>query len=137
MTKQKFTAKGAEALFAAAFTYAFTGVLVREVSSMWGDKAQVAARYILVSLFLVAYGLFRKAKDKIPQNKLAYAVFLGISFALVVLFFTFSIQKTTLANTLFTFYATDMLVSFLLGTALLKEKVSKVKILAIIFTLAG
>ena len=60
MAKEKYTVKGAEALFAAAFTYAFTGVLVREMTPMWGDKAQVAARYTLVFIFLMFYGHFKK-----------------------------------------------------------------------------
>ena len=135
--KEKSSAKGAQALFAAAFTYAFTPVLVREMTPMWGDKAQVAIRWFLVAVFLIIYGFFKKTKVKIPRNKRAYAATLGVSFALVVLFFTFSVQKTTIANALFTYYATNMITSFLLGTFLLKESVSRTKIVAIIFALAG
>jgi drug/metabolite transporter (DMT)-like permease len=137
MNSQKHAARGAEALFAAAFTYAFTGVLVREMEPMWGDKAQVAIRWILVFLFLALYDFFKRIKATVPAGKLGYVLALGIVFPGTVMFFTFSIQKTTLANTLFTFYAMNMVASFLLGTFLLKEKVSRVKILAILFALAG
>lgn len=137
MSKPEFNVKGAQALFAAAFTYAFTAVLVREVSSIWGDKAQVAARWILVFMFLMLYTYFRKTKAKIPREKLIYTIPLGITFAITVLFFTFSVQKTTIANALFTFYAAGMAASFLLGTFLLKEKVSAVKLWALGFALAG
>jgi drug/metabolite transporter (DMT)-like permease len=137
MSKEKFSVKGAQALFAASFTYAFTGVLVRAMSSMWGDKAQVAVRYALVFIVLLLYGFVRKTQAKIPRHKLLYAVALGFMFALVVLFFTFAIQKTTIANSLFTFYATNMIVSFVFGTFILRERVSKSKLVAIIFALAG
>jgi drug/metabolite transporter (DMT)-like permease len=137
MARDKYTAKGAQALFASAFAYAFTPVLVREVAPMWGDKAQVAARWSLVFIILIVYGLFRNTKAKIPRSKLLYAISLGATFALTVLFFTFAVQKTTIANSLFTFYAANMIVSFLLGTLILKEAVSRSKILAIVLALAG
>lgn len=134
---RRFSAKGAEALFGAAFTYAFTGVLVREVSSMWGDKAQVAVRWTLVFILLIIYGLFKNTEDKFPKEKLIHGVGLGISFTLVVLFFTAAIGKTTLANTLFTFYATNLIASFLFGTFILKENVSQTKLIAIALAIAG
>ncbi len=104
---------------------------------MWGDKAQVAARYTLVFIFLMLYGYSKKIKTKIPRDKLIYALGLGVSFALVVLLFTFALQKTTLANTLFTFYATNLVTSFLLGTFILKERVSGTKLLAIVLAVVG
>ncbi|HEY5442320.1 MAG TPA: EamA family transporter, partial [Candidatus Saccharimonadales bacterium] len=133
MSQEKFSVRGAQALFGAAFTYAFTGVLVREVSPMWGDKAQVAARWLLVFAALLAYGFFRKPKAGVPRNKLSHAIGLGIMFVLVVLFFTAAIEKTTLANTLFTFYATNLVASFLVGTFVLGEGVTSSKLLATAF----
>src|SRR4051812_36275688 len=122
MSKEKVVTRGAEALFSAALLYSTTGLFIREMGAMWGDKAQVAVRYVIVFIILLLYGYFRKTKAKIPPEKLFYAVALGFSFALVVLFFTFSIQKTTIANSFFTFYATSMVTSFLLGTFILKER---------------
>lgn len=134
--KRKRTVGGAEALFAAAFFYALTGIFVREVAPMWGDNAQVAARYSLVFIFLFAYGLFQK-KSRVPKQKMPAAIALGVLFALVVLFFTASVERTTVANSLFTFYATNMVVSFLLGTLLLHEKISASKMAAIVLALTG
>lgn len=137
MTKEKFSVRGAQALLGTAFAYAFTGILVRAMGSMWGDKAQTAVRFTLVAVCMLLYGYFRKTKASIPRAKLPYAVGLGLAFALIVLFFTFSIQKTTISNSLFTFYATNMAVSFLAGTFVLKETVSKSKVVALVFALAG
>lgn len=104
---------------------------------MWGDKAQVAVRWTLVFILLIIYGLFKNTEDKFPKEKLIHGVGLGISFTLVVLFFTAAIGKTTLANTLFTFYATNLIASFLFGTFILKENVSQTKLIAIALAIAG
>lgn len=128
---------GAEALFGAALMYAMTGILVREVAPMWGNNAQVAARYVLVLVFLTAYGLAKRKKLSIPTPKLTAAIALGILFALVILFFTAAVENTTVANSLFTFYATNMIVSFVLGTLILREGISYPKAIAIVLALAG
>lgn len=137
MAKAKHQARGAEALFVSAFTYALTGILVREVSPMWGDKAQVLIRFILVFLFVAGYGLLWKGKLLPPKSKLPLVFSLGLVFAIMVLFFTSAIGKTTVANVLFVFYATNLISAFLLGTVLLKENVSGNKLLAMGCALVG
>ncbi len=124
-------------MFGAAFLYATTGILVREVAPMWGNNAQVAVRYALVLVFLVLYGLIKKKTFIVPQSKLPAAAALSILFALVVLFFTSAIENTTVANSLFTYYAANMVISFILGTLILREGLSVYKIIAIVLALAG
>lgn len=128
---------GAEALFGAAFTYALTGILVREVAPMWGDKAQVVARFGLVLVLLGVYFLWHRQKLSVPKGKLPMMFGLGLVFAIMVLTFTSAIGKTTVANVLFVFYATNMISAFVLGTILLKENISRTKLLATGFALAG
>jgi drug/metabolite transporter (DMT)-like permease len=135
--KVRFTSKGAEALFGASFFYAFTGVLVRYMQKMWGTDAQTAARFSLVFVLFLLYGLYRKRDYRISAGRRLQTAGLTIAFALVVLFFTAGIGKTTLANALFTFYATNMAASFVLGTFLLKEKVTANKVAGILFALVG
>lgn len=138
MSKQRHAAAtGAEALFAAAFTYALTGILVREVSPMWGDKAQVVARFALVLALLTAHNLLRKKRPAIAKGKIPLMLGLGLAFATMVLFFTSAIGKTTVANVLFVFYATNMISAFAFGTLLLKEAVSRNKLIALGFALIG
>ncbi len=80
---------------------------------MFSDSAQVAARYVVAfALILLYLYFFKKAKAKVPRAKLGYAIALGIAFAATVLFFTLSVQKTTIANSLFTLYAANLLASF-------------------------
>ena len=132
------TATGVEALFVAAFFYAGTNALVRYMSPMWGDQAQVFARFAVAWLILVGVNRFRKTKPAHAlKNKLGLAVVLSILQALAILFYTLAVQKTTIANMLFVSYATTMIVQFVLGTVALKEKVTVVKLTAIAFSLVG
>ena len=79
--KHRSSVNGAEALFVAAFTYALTGILVREVNPMWSDSGQVAARFVLVLAFLFGYRLIKREKwvmtgrsgCRSPKNLLQYA----------------------------------------------------------------
>ncbi len=133
----KRSASGAEALFIAAFTYALTGILVREVNPMWSDSGQVTARFVLVLLFLVGYRLMKRDKWVMTRTDAYLCTGLGLLFALMVLLFTAAIGKTTVANVLFVFYATNMISSFGLGTILLKESITQSKALAIILAILG
>lgn len=104
---------------------------------MWGDKAQVAIRFLLVSIMLVIHRLVRSNKPQFNRQQVANSLFLGIAFSGVVLFFTASIQKTSIANAMFTFYAGTMISSFIFGSLFFKETVTKRKIIAILMALAG
>jgi drug/metabolite transporter (DMT)-like permease len=137
MPKSKITLSGSQALLAAAFLFATTNLLVREMAHMWGDQAQVAVRFVLVWLMLMAFAHFKSSKISIPRGKMSFAVLYSVLAAVGILFFTLSVQMTTIANTLFTSNATELFVAFLLGTILLKENLTKRKLLAIGLALAG
>lgn len=137
MSKSKISLSGGEALLAAAFLFAITNVLVREMSHMWGDQAQIAVRFALVWLILVAYGRFKGVKTSIPRSKILLAIMYSVCAALGILFYTLSVQMTTIANTLFTSNAAELVVAFLLGTILLKEKLTRRKLVAIGLSLVG
>jgi drug/metabolite transporter (DMT)-like permease len=138
MRKRKTSLNGIEALFVAAFFYAGTNALVRYMSPMWGNQAQVFARFATAGLILFGVNRIRKAKTrKSLKGKTNLAVVLSILQAVAILFYTLSVLKTTIANMLFVSYATTMIVQFTLGTIFLREKVNIVKLLAIAFSLAG
>jgi drug/metabolite transporter (DMT)-like permease len=138
MRKTKTTTTGIEALFVAAFFYAGTNVLVRYMSGMWGNQAQVFARFVVAWLILLAVSRLRKAKTgKVLHGKFGLVIALSVLQALAILFYTIAVQKTTIANMLFVSYATTMIVQFILGTMILKEKVNVIKLTAIMFSLVG
>jgi drug/metabolite transporter (DMT)-like permease len=137
MAKLKITLGGSEALLGAAFLFAFTNVLVRDMAQMWGNQAQVAARFALVWIILIIFAQFRRKKTSIPSSSMFHAVLYSVFAATAILFFTLSVQATTIANTLFTSNATELFVAFLLGTILLREKLTARKIIAIVLALVG
>lgn len=137
MTKQKITLNGSQALFGAAFLFATTNVLVREMAHMWGDQAQIAVRFALVWLILTFFAVVKRKKVSIPRDKVLTTVIYSILAAISILFFTLSVQMTTIANTLFTSNAVELFVAFMLGTLLLKESLTKRKLIAIALSLAG
>ena len=138
MAKRKITLGGSEALLGAAILFAFTNVLVREMTDMWGDQAQVTARFALVWVILILFATLSKGKKTtIPRSKMKYAVAYSILAATAILFFTLSIQNTSMANTLFTSNATELFIAFLLGSFLLKEKITSRKLIAIGLALVG
>ncbi len=137
MARLKTSLSGGEALLAAAFLFAITNVLVREMAHMWGDQAQVASRFALVWIILMIYAYFRRKKTSIPRSKIFPAVMYSLLAASAILFFTLSVQMTTIANTLFTSNATELFVAFLLGSMLLNEKITGRKLVAIGLSLAG
>jgi len=138
MPKTKKTLGGSEALLGAALLFAITNILVREMATMWGDQAQVAARFALVWLILVIFTRFKKSKKPtIPRSERATAIAYSIVAATSILFFTLSVQATTIANTLFTSNATELFVAFLLGSILLRERITIRKLIAIALAVIG
>lgn len=138
MPKKKISLSGSRALLGAAFLFALTNVLVREMADIWGDQAQVAVRFALVWVILIIFMRFSKKEKKIiPASKRATAVAYSVIAALSILFFTLSVQATTIANTLFTSNATELFVAFMLGSILLREKITAKKLIAIILAIIG
>lgn len=138
MRKKLTAATGVEALFLAAFFYASTNALVRYMSPMWGDQAQVFARFAVAGLMLLAVNHLRKKNIfTILKGRMKLVMPLSILQALTILFYTLAVMNTTIANMLFVSYATTMLVQFILGTFVLKEKVGMIKIVAILISLVG
>jgi len=137
MPKSKTSLTGGEALLSAAFLFATTNVLVREMAHMWGSQAQLGARFGLVWVILAAYAHFRGKKVSIPRSKRLLVTAYSALAALSILFFTLSVQMTTIANTLFTSNATELVGAFLLGSLLLREKVTGRKLIAIGLSFAG
>jgi len=138
MTKRKYVATGVEALFVAAFFYAGTNALVRYMSPMWGDQAQVFARFAVAGLILVALNQFRKKRvASTLKGHMSFAIALSILQAVAILFYTLAVEKTSIANMLFVSYATTMIVQFLLGSLLLKESVGRMKLIAMVLSFLG
>lgn len=130
-------AKGANALFASAFAYALTAVLIREVSLMWGDKAQIVARNGLAFLLVFLFVIYKKTNLKVQSKELVYLIGLGGLFASLVVLFVVSVQKTSIANSLFVYFAASIIGTFIFGSIVFKEKASIHKFISLFFAICG
>lgn len=129
--------RGAGALLGAAFIYACFGPLIREMSSMFSNNAQVAFRFTLAFIILGIVALFFRRPQRLRGRTLAKVALLGVAFCGVVLLFTVAVNTTKLGNSVFLLYAGSIIASLLIGTLALKEELTAVKIAAIILALIG
>jgi len=128
---------GVSALFGAAFIYASFGVLIREMAKMFGDNAQVAFRFMIALIVLSIVLHIKKKSLKLPSEAIKKALMLGLAFGGVLLLFTISVNNTKIANSVFLLYSGSIISSLIIGTIVLKEKLTSIKIIAIALSLIG
>jgi drug/metabolite transporter (DMT)-like permease len=97
----------------------------------------VAFRFVFAFIFLALFALIRKRGEKLSREMLIKSAILGIAFCGVVILFTISVNLTKLGNTVFLLYAGSIVTSLLIGTLMLKEKLTPMKIVAICLALVG
>jgi len=129
--------KGASALFTSAFIYSTFGILIRQMALMFGDGAQTAVRFGVAFVLILILNFIRKQSIYLPKRAVLKACLLGITFGCVVLLFTVSINNTKIANSVFLLYAGSMISSLVIGTLVLKEKLTIIKVVAIITAFFG
>ena len=137
MKKTEDSFKGAFSLFGAALIYASFGLLIREMAKMFGDNSQVAFRFMVAFTALSVFFYIKKKVVKLPRAAIKNALALGVAFCVILLLFTISINNTKIANTVFLLYSGSIISSLLIGTLFLKEKLTPIKIVAIVLSLAG
>lgn len=129
--------KGFYALTGAAFIYATFGVIIRFLSPAFGDNFQVLARFFVAAAIISVFNIITGKASRLAGKTILRISALGIAFVSVVLLFTYSINNTKIANTVFLLYAGSLTSSFLIGTYIFKEKVTINKAAAIVLALFG
>lgn len=129
--------RGASALFASAFIYSTFGILIRQMALMFGDSAQTAFRFGVAFIILLVFYRIRKQSLTLSKSAMVKASLLGIIFGCVVLLFTVSVNNTKIANSVFLLYAGSIISSLVIGTVWLKERLTPIKILAILVAFVG
>lgn len=129
--------KGFYALTGAAFIYATFDVIIRFLSPVFGDNFQVLARFFVAATIISVFNIITRKASRLAGKTILRVSALGIAFVSVVLLFTYSINNTKIANTVFLLYAGSLTSSFLIGTYIFKEKVTINKAAAIVLALFG
>lgn len=136
-TKVREQFSGAGALFLSGFLYSLYGVLTRYVLHDMGLFYQSASRYfvgLLIFFLLVKiFGSLKPIKRKDIKWFVALAVF---AFAVNIPFYI-AVDNLPLGTALFLFYASSLISSYLFGFFALKEKLSRIKIIALFLAIIG
>ena len=134
----KLENKGVFFILISAFFYGVMAVFIRILSKEIPVFSQVFLRYIVASITAFIFAKTTKTILKMKtENDYLIMFFIGIfGYCLSTVFFTLAIIKTTLASTIFIF-STYVVITPLLAFILLKEKLSKLVITAIILSVTG
>ncbi len=129
--------RGGLALFGASAIYASFGPLIRVLSDMFGDYAQVAARMGLafILLFIVAL-LFGRIK-RLSRTQILYSLLLGVATTGILVFFTMAVVEIKIATAVFLLYAASMISSLIFGTIFFKESLGIKKVIALVLAFVG
>ncbi|MCK5177713.1 MAG: DMT family transporter, partial [Candidatus Aenigmarchaeota archaeon] len=130
--------KGILSIILSALLFGSMGILVRLIDVEVPPFSQVLFRAI-ISIGLLIIFLFPKNKDffKIKKKDLLYYFIGGVfGYGLMLILFTLSLLNTTIANTFFLLFTEPFFV-IIIGYFFLKEKISKMILIAILLCFFG
>lgn len=128
--------EGSAALVGVALLSASFGLITRYLGDVWSDEAQTVSRFgVALALFWLAWLMGKRVRLHGRIRNIALAI--GPIYLSTGLFFTYGVQRTTIANVLFMFFGGSIVFSFLLANFVLKESVSSQKLASIVLALVG
>ena len=120
MIPQQFRA--GSALLGAALIYASFGLLIRILSDMYGDFAQVTARFLLAAAILFIIRAIAKKSLNLSKKQFIFASIIGVTFSALIMLFTLGVVTEKIATVIFVFYAASIISSLFFGSMFFKEK---------------
>jgi drug/metabolite transporter (DMT)-like permease len=126
------------ALVAAAVIYSTFGIWMRLLGNELGAYQTTALANIFAAIISLVIVLIQKKKIILEKN-LNYknlSLFILVVPAAII-FYNFSVMNTKLATATFALYAASFIVSFLVGRLIFKEKISKLKVIALLIAFVG
>lgn len=128
---------GLSILLASAFFYASYGIFSKIIGHSFGPFTQAWTRSLISLIFLLIFGLARKQFVKIKANHLGWFFLIAITSSLSIAPSFYSFVYLRLGTALFIQYAATAVTGYLMGYFLLKEKLTKINILALALVLFG
>ncbi len=128
---------GLGSLLTAGLLFGSFGIWVRLLSTDLSSYQQIAFRNIIAIAIALGIIYFKKVKLSFTGVSPKYLILFGLSFPIAVIFYTFSMLKTSIMLGIFSFYLGSILFSLLLGVTIFKEKITLQKSLSILLVLSG
>lgn len=138
MISQRSGNTGVFILLLSCFIYSMYGVFSRAIGTAIPQFFQIWTRAILIILIHVLVILFSKTKLlKIRKQDWPWGITIALSSGLLMPMYYIALNNLSIGTTLFTFYATSTIISYILGKFIYKEEFSKAKILSLILAVTG
>jgi drug/metabolite transporter (DMT)-like permease len=124
-------------LLIAAFFFSLAGVFSKFIGASFEPFYEAWTRGFITLVIFIGFGLVKKQFVKIEKEDLKWFLIAGAAASLAVAPTFYSLAFLHLGTALFIQYASVVLVSYLLGTLLLKERLTKVAVAAFSLSIIG
>ncbi len=124
-------------LLIAAFFFSLWGVFSKFIDGSFEPFYQAWTRGFVTPVIFIGFGLVKKQFVKIEREDLKWFLIIGVVMSLAVAPTFYSLAFLHLGTALFIQYASTVIVSYLLGVLLLKERLSKVAVAAFLLSIIG
>ncbi len=130
--------RGFSILLMGGLFYSLYGVFSRIIGDSLPQFFQIWTRAaIIIGLLLVSMWLTKKQLVRVRKGDLKWFLIAAASGGLLNPPFYIAINHLALGTTLFAFYATGTMVSYVLGKVLFGEKLSQAKIISLVIAMIG
>lgn len=139
MVNHQSNSKGFILLLTAGFLYATYGVFSRIIGNDIVTFYQYTTRSALIVLLLSLSLLFfsKNKLNKVSPEHYKWILLQGLASGLLTPTFFLSVNNLPLGTTIFLFYALGTIVTYLLGSIVHKEKLTKVKTVSLVLGIIG
>ena len=124
-------------MLASAFFYASYGIFSKIIAGSFVPFTQAWTRGIITLLCFLGFGLYKKLFVKVKREDIKWYIIVGIIGSLAVAPTFYSLANLNLGTALFIQYAATVITSFILGGFFLREKLTRISILALILAFLG
>lgn len=129
--------KGFFALLSTGVMFGVMSILVRILNTQLTSFQQVFLRNFIGFVLAGIIVFIIRAQLSWTKSQRKYLFLFGIPFPLTMVFYTLSILHTKIAITVSSFYIGLIAFTFFLGISIFKEKVTKIKLIGLIFAFIG
>lgn len=124
-------------LLAASFFYASYGIFSKIIGGSFQPFTQAWTRGLITLACFICFGLITKQFVKINKTDFKYFLTSGIIGSLAIGPTFYSLAFLHLGTALFIQYAATVITSYTLGRFMLKEKLNKISLMALVLALLG
>lgn len=128
--------KGFLSLLTAGFLFGTFGIWIRFLSRELTTFQQIMLRNLISLLIILPIAVIVGKKFSLGKNK-RELFFFGLGFPLLAIFFVMAMLYTKIGIAIFTFFASALLFSLFIGSFFFKEKITSIKIIAILMVVGG